>query len=197
MKKNLVITIEREFGSGGHLIGEKLAEALNIPFYDEAIIERAAMKSGFDKDFIEEQEQKINNSLLFNIATSGYYTGGTLHDQIFIAERDAITEIAQAGSCVIVGRCADYILRDKCDCMNVFIHADKDVRVKRVVEEYGVKSNNVSAVIDKTDKQRARHYQYYSDQIWGAAENYHLTLNTSRFTIEQAAAILKNAAEMF
>ena len=86
MKSNLIITISREFGSGGHLIGEKLAEELNVPFYDEAIIERAAMKSGFDKNFIEEQEEKINNSLLFNIATSGYYAGGTLHDQIFIAE---------------------------------------------------------------------------------------------------------------
>ena len=94
MKENLIITIEREFGSGGRFIGQRLANALNIPFYDDAIIERAAMKSGFDKEFIGEQEQKINNSLLFNIATNGYYTGGSLHDQIFIAERDVITEIA-------------------------------------------------------------------------------------------------------
>lgn len=197
MKSNLIITIEREFGSGGHLIGEKLAEQLQIPFYDEAIIERAALKSGFDKNFIEKQEQKINNSLLFNIATSGFYSGGTLHDQIFIAERDAIVEMAQTGACVIVGRCADYILRDKYNCMNIFVHADKEDRVKRVVEEYGVKGENVSAIVDKTDKQRARHYQYYSDQLWGAAENYHLTLNTSRFSIDQAVSILKNVAEMF
>ena len=197
MKSNLIITISREFGSGGHLIGEKLAEELNVPFYDEAIIERAAMKSGFDKNFIEEQEEKINNSLLFNIATSGYYAGGTLHDQIFIAERDAIVEIAQTGACIIVGRCADYILKDRPNCMNVFIHADKDQRLKRVTEEYGIKEGNVSAIIDKTDKQRARHYQYYSDQLWGAAENYHMTLNTSRFTIEPAVKILKDVAEMF
>ena len=134
---------------------------------------------------------------MFNIATSGFYSGGTLHDQIFIAERDAIVEMAQTGACVIVGRCADYILRDKYNCMNIFVHADKEDRVKRVVEEYGVKGENVSAIVDKTDKQRARHYQYYSDQLWGAAENYHLTLNTSRFSIDQAVSILKNVAEMF
>ncbi|MCI8594630.1 MAG: cytidylate kinase-like family protein [Oscillospiraceae bacterium] len=197
MKNNLIITIEREFGSGGHVIGEKLAEALGVPFYDEAIIERAAMKSGFDKEFIEEQEQKINNSLLFNIATNGYYTGGSLHDQIFIAERDTLIEVAQQGACVIVGRCADYILREGYNCLNVFVHAEKEDRIKRVVEEYGVKGNNISSIIDKTDKQRARHYQYYSDQVWGASENYHLTLNTSRFSIEQAVGILKDVAELF
>ena len=196
MKDNLIITIEREFGSGGHIIGEKLAKALGVPFYDEAIIERAAMKSGFDKEFIEEQEQKINNSLLFNIATNGYYTGGSLHDQIFIAERDAIIEIAAAGACVIVGRCADYILREGYNCLNVFVHADKEVRIQRVRDEYGVKANNISSVIDKTDKQRARHYQYYSDQVWGAAENYHMTLNTTLFDLDQAVAILKDVAEM-
>ena len=89
------------------------------------------------------------------------------------------------------------VLRDKYNCMNIFVHADKEDRVKRVVEEYGVKGENVSAIVDKTDKQRARHYQYYSDQLWGAAENYHLTLNTSRFSIDQAVSILKNVAEMF
>lgn len=197
MKEKTIITISREYGSGGRRIGEKLALALGIPYCDKAIIDMAAQKSGFDPEFIASQEQKVTGSLLFTLATTGYYTGESLHDQIFRAECHAILEMAVQGSCVMVGRCADYILKGKFDCFNVFIHADEEFCRARAITEYGVKPAEAAKVIEKINRQRARHYQYYSQQVWGAAKNYHMTLDSGRFGIDGSVEILKSMAELF
>ncbi len=203
MKNNLVITISREFGSGGREIGEKLAMELGIPYYDKQIIDKAAKETGFCAEFIEKEEQRVTNSLLFNLATNAYSLGNimgggynqSLSDQVFQAEAKVIKDLASEGACVIVGRCADYILKNQFPCFNVFICADFDKRCERAVNKYGIKKENANDVVKKTDKARIRHNQFYGSQDWGDARNYDLTVNSGTVGIENAVQILKAAIE--
>ncbi len=204
MKNNLIITVSREFGSGGREIGEKLAMELGIPYYDKIIIDKAAKETGFCAEFIEKEEQKVTSSLLFNLATNNYPLGNiashysqSLSDQVFQAEAKVIKDLAQEGSCVIVGRCADYILKDKFPCFNIFICADFDKRCERAVEKYGINKNNAKDVVKKTDKARIRHNQFYGSQDWGDARNYDITINSGTVGIDNAIAILKAAIENY
>lgn len=204
MKNNLIITISREYGSGGREIGEKLAMELGIPFYDKAIIDKAAKETGFCAEFIEKEEQKVTNSLLFNLATNTYtfgnmvsHYGQSLSDQVFQAEAKIIKELASEGSCVIVGRCADYILKNQFPCFNVFICADFDFRCERAMKIDSVPKNEVNDVVRKKDKARIRHNQFYGSQDWGDARNYDITVNSGKLGIENTIEILKAAIENY
>ncbi len=175
--KDFVIAIAREFGSGGRIIGELLAQELKVPFYDKELVALAAEESGFAEDFIQEMEQKRRIDFLNNM----YMTSQELplSEQVFLAQSKAIEEIAKTQSCVIVGRCADYVLRDKKNCIRVFIHSPLEVRIKRVKEEYHIDKPNLHDYVKKTDKNRGTYYNYFTQEKWGDIKNYHLTIDSS------------------
>ena len=190
---NTIITISREYGSGGRFVGKLLADELGIPFYDKEIIAMASEDSGFAQEFIKENEQKMKG--LSSVAFTAGMWGGNLvsnfenvESKIYACEADAIEKIAKQGACVIVGRCADYVLKDKCKCLNVFIHADMPSRVERVIKVFKRTDDQKKAerMIKENDRMRARHYRYYTDNEWGDAKNYHITLNTSAIGVEEA-----------
>lgn len=196
---NLIITISREFGSGGREIGEKVAKKLGINYYDKAIIDKAAQSCGLSPEFIEKEEQTFSNSILFNLATSGgqFGVGGTsLVDRIYVSESKAIKEFAEQGPCVIVGRCADYVLRDS-NCFNVFVYADESFKSKRIVSDYGFEQKQAMKLIKTRDKTRARHYNYYCDRLWGDRKNYHLMVNSSAFGVDKAVDLIIDSAQKF
>ena len=176
-----IITISREFGSGGHSIGEQVAKELDIPFYDGEIVNRVASESGYTKELIEEQGEHTNASdKWFNISTASAMYFQSPQDEIFLAQRKVILECAQKGSCVIVGRCSDYILKsENIFAIHVLIHADMPHRIQRVRERYGeIEEVSVKKRIQKKDKQRRTYYRYYTDQHWGDYENYDLALDS-------------------
>jgi len=197
---NTIITISRQYGSGGRFVGKLLAEELNIPFYDKEIIAMASEDSGFAQEFIKENEQKMKGISSFAF-TSGMWGGNLVNNfeniesKIYACEADAIEKIAKNGPCVIVGRCADYVLKDKYKCLDVFIHADMKDRVERVINIYRRTDDPKKAerLIKENDRMRARHYRYYTDSEWGASDNYHITLNSTVIGVENCAKILKEA----
>jgi len=189
-----VITIAREYGSGGRLIGERLAKSLDIPFYDKELILMAAKKSGLSEEYIRRTEQIKSASFLYSL----YMTSQVLpmSDQIFLVQSKIIRELAEKGPCVIVGRCADYVLRNMDNCLNVFIHAPIDERIRRAADEYKDESANMEDYIHKQDKKRASYYNYFSQNKWGNVHNYHLSIN-STLGVEQAAKLIEDAARTF
>ncbi len=202
MDKKVIITISREFGSGGRLIGKKVAALLGIDFYDRTIMEMSAEKSGLAVSFVENTEQKIKNKFLHNLAFGGYYMGAdvtstqlSLPDKLFIATCDIIRQLADKGSCVIVGRCADYVLKDRDDVINIFIYADMEHKVKRAIEQYELKPDRAANEVAKNDKHRANHYNYYTEQKWGKKSNYHLCLNSGFLGIDNTAQIIADAVK--
>ncbi len=196
--KNTVICISREFGSGGRVIGQAVAEGLGIPFYDRSIIDRAAEATGLSAEFIEQEEQRFNNSMLFNLSMGGHTvtaSGVAFSNRVFEAESEIIRELAEKGSCVIVGRCADYVLREHPDLFSVFICADIDYRMKRAVSEYGLPADRAEKAVRNKDKQRARHYHFYSDRNWGAKEHYDMILSSSSLGMELCADLIAQAVK--
>lgn len=198
MKDKLVITISREFGSGGREIGEIISAKLNIPFFDREIIIKAAEDSGLSEEYIEKEEQKVSSGLLLSLSNGGYITEECrpLSDKIYVAQANAIKGYAENGSCVIVGRCADHILKDHSDCLNVFIHAGRNFKVDRIMEKYSLDKSAAERKIKESDKRRKSHYRYYTSKEWGNIENYHLCLNSGELGIEKTAEIIIAAAEM-
>ncbi|HIY73914.1 AAA family ATPase [Intestinimonas butyriciproducens] len=172
-----VITIGRQFGSGGRIVAQRVAESLRIPFYDKAVIDLAAKETGLSEEFIRQAEQKKTSSFLYNLYMSTQNL--PVSDQVFIAESDVIRKVAAVGPCVIVGRCADYVLRNQEGVLNLFIHAPLDERIFRAKEEYKVEAADVRAYVLKQDKRRAAFYEHFSDRVWGKAENYHLAINST------------------
>ena len=200
--KNLIITISRQYGSGGRKIGQRLSEELGIPFYDSEIIDLAAKESGLAADFIRGQEQQLTQSLLFSIVTNFTSNAGafnpnmlSLSDQVYLAEAKAIRSLADKGSCVMVGRCADWVLEKDYDVLRVFVCAPIETRCKRAVEEYGDKAENIQKAVQNIDKQRARYCQHYCDKAWEDAGNYDLCLNSGTISLDQCVAIIKGAYE--
>lgn len=198
-----VITISREFGTGARTIGQKLAEELGFAYYDRAIIQMAAEKSGLSPDFIAQNEEKANNTFLFNIATSAYISSGInlqytvpVNDRAFIAQSDVIREVASKGDCVIIGRCANYVLSEHPDIMRVFIRAEKPERIARCVNEYGYDPKTVEAEINKIDKGRASYYKYYTGSAWKDMDSYDVCINTSKADIDDAVKTLVNLAKI-
>ena len=201
MKKR-IITISRQNGSGGRYIGEQLAKALNIPCYDEKLMDMVAKESGFALDFVEEKGERITGSLLFNIASSLTYAnniftgnGVSLQDEIYFIQNRIIKDLAEKEPCVIVGRCADYVLRDREDCLHVFIVADEKSKLERAVKYYGLSEKAAASVLKKKDTARYNHYKYYTDQEWGMASNYDLCLNSGLLGIEGCVKTIQDVLE--
>lgn len=173
-----VITVGREYGSGGRLIAQKAAEALGIPFFDRSIINMAAEETGLSADFIRRTEQQKTSSFLYNLYMSTQSL--PVNDQVFIAQSEVIRRVAAEGPCIIVGRCADYVLRNQSDvdALNLFIHAPMEGRIRRVREEYKVQAPDLRLYILKQDKNRAAYYEHFTDGQWGKAQNYHLAVSS-------------------
>ncbi|MDO4517911.1 MAG: cytidylate kinase-like family protein [Bacillota bacterium] len=179
-----VITISREYGSGGRIIGRKLAEKLGVPYYDkDTINRRIAEESGFDINMLDGQEKKAKNSFLYSLA-SAMGAGDTgpeslsINERLFLAQFDTIRKIAEEGSCVIVGRCADYILRGLPYATNVFIYAEEADKIKRAVEQYGDSESQVKKIMREADKARANYYSYHTGRKWGAHVNFNLSIDS-------------------
>lgn len=178
-----IITISREFGSGGHSIGQKVAEKLNLNFYDQALLEKIAQETGLSKEYIENSEYApARNSLLFNIVVNRSltnYAEPSLADMVYFAQTKIIQKITEKENCVIVGRCSDYILRDRKDALHVFIYADLDSRSKRILERYGEIDKPILKRIEDKDARRKIYYSHYTDRPWGVPQNYHVSLSSS------------------
>ena len=189
-----VITISREFGSGGHTIGLKVAEALGIPFYDKTIVSETAQKSGFSEEFIAEKGEYIDRfpSLALNRYSAVY---ATPQDHVFLIQRQIILDAAKS-PCVIVGRCADYILSGtKTELLKVFIHADDACRAERVERRYGKTEVDIVKRLHDKDKRRKFYYRYYTESEWGDYRNYHLSLDSGFLGEAQCVSIIVDAVK--
>lgn len=181
-KQNICIVIGRQYGSGGHEIGKKLAEKLGFQFYDREIIQMTAGSTGYTPQYISQNEENMTNSFLYDLVNQVYAYStekDAPKDHIFETESEVIRNLAQKGNCVIVGRCADYVLREQPNCLRIFLHAPISYRVKRVMQSENLEEKEARAKIHQSDKARADNYRYYTHQIWGLASNYQLTLDTS------------------
>lgn len=189
------ITIGRQFGSGGREIGKKVAEALGVPYYDKELLVVAAQESGLSHQFLESYDEKPTNSFFYSLVMGqqNLLTGpqGTTVEQMAAkAQREAVMAVAAKGSCVIVGRCADYFLRDQAGLVRVFICADWDERVQRVVRRDGVSEKEAQEKMRRMDKTRASYYSFHTDRKWGAAESYDLCVNSSRRGVEGTTQLI-------
>lgn len=191
---NKIITISRQYASGGREIGEKLAKHYGIPFYDNDLITLAAKQSGFTEKIFNHAEEKASNSLIYSIAmglnafgAQGYGADAmTIDDQVFLAQSSIIRKVAAEGPCVIIGRCADYVLREKRNVVNVFVWADISSRIKRAVEVYDMPQPKAEENIIKVDKKRANYYNYHSDKKWGKADTYNITIKSDDIGIDNS-----------
>lgn len=192
---NSVITISRQYGSGGRFIAKKLAEKLGIPFYDNEIITMAAKESGYAESMFEKAEQVSTHSLLYSLSMFGTAAGVyglPLSDKVYLVQSDIIKECAAKGPCVIVGRCSDYVLKDMNNLINFYLYSDIESRVKRVKKYYENDAKDVEEDILRRDKKRATYYNYYTTQRWGAIENYHLAIHTDAVGIDGCVDILES-----
>ena len=191
---NKIITISRQYGSGGREIGQKLAKHYDIPFYDNEIITRAAKESGFAEETFARAEDKATNSLLYSLAMgiNVYgnqdfgFSGLSLDDGIFLAQSDVIRKVAEEGPCIIVGRCADYVLKEREDVVNLFIKAAMSFRIERAVSEYNIEENKAADVILKNDKRRGNYYNYHVGEKWTDLNNYDLVVRSDLSGIDNA-----------
>lgn len=185
--KKFVITVSREYGSGGRRIGRLVAEKLGVNFYDGELLSLVAKESGYTEEFVRQNDQKKTQSLLYHL-----YIGSQIlpaSDMIFIAQSRVIKDLYAKESCVIVGRCADYILRGKENVINIFVHAPLESRVARVRDGYGEKADNYKAYVMKKDKSRVAYYNYFADDAWGKAQTYDISIN-SDIGIEKSVDII-------
>ena len=202
---NTIITIGRQFGSAGHEIGERLAKDYGIPYYDKELLTRAAKESGFCEEMIKNHDERPTNSFLYNLVMDTYsfgYNSSAFVDmpishKVFLTQFDAIKKIADEGPCVIVGRCADYALADYKNAVHVFIHADEEFKVKRVMERFDISEQKAKEMMIKKDKQRQSYYNYYSTKKWGRAESYNLTINSSILGVDGTVKLIKQFVEDF
>ena len=186
---NHIITVSREFGSGGRTVGKKVAEQLGIPCYDSELIQKIAEESGFAENYVKEAGEYTPGGFLAS-ALSNRAFGPTNEDILWEIQCRVISELAEKGPCVIVGRCADYILQDKAKCLKVFIHADMAFRAKRIVEVYGEREQSPEQRLHDKDKRRAAYHRFYTNMKWGYAQNYHITLDSGELGIDKCADII-------
>lgn len=201
--KSTIFTLSRQYGSGGHEIGEKLAKKLDIPFYDNELIALAAQKSGVSKEIFEQVDEKPTNSFLYSLAMGSFNLGGlsgytemSINDKLFIAQSEVIEDAANKGSCVIVGRCANYVLRERSNCVNVFCYGDMEDRIKRVQALSGLPRQKAQDTISRKDKTAANFYNYYTNQKWSDPQNYDLLINTSRLSIDETVNLIIRYEQM-
>ena len=195
-----IITISREFGSGGRTVGRMIAERLGIPFYDKELVDQVALESGFAPKFVEEHGEHSPGSSLFSYAfipqgVPGVMNGLSTADFLWNIQCNVILQLADKGPCVIVGRNADYILKDRDDCLHAYIHADMDFRADRIVRLYGESEKSPQARLQEKDKRRRVNYQHYTGRSWGQAQNYDICLNSGRLGVEQCADIIIGMVE--
>ncbi len=198
-----IITIGRQFGSGGHALGEMLAKELNIPIYDKELVELAAKKSDISLEAVKEIDERATNSLLYSVVMGNWGTRGLnvplyyempLNDKLFIAQSKIIKELADQGDCIVVGRCADYVLEEtEHDVLSVFIYANMEDKIKYSVEHLNVKKEKAKETIQKKDKQRKTYYDYYTNKKWGDLSSYDLCINVSKLGFEKATQMLVDA----
>lgn len=187
-----IITIGRQYGSGGREIGKKVADKLGIAFYDKELLARAAKESGISEEMIRNHDEIPSNSFLYGIAMDTLGLGLSndassdlpIGQRVFLAQFDAVKAIAEEGACVIVGRCADYALRDNSNCLNIFIFADEDTKAARISQLYNMSEADAKKACVKVDKKRQSYYNYYSDKKWGRADSYDLCLNSGKLGID-------------
>ena len=189
LSKNMVITISREYGSGGRYIGRLIADKLGIKLYDKDFIARVAQETGLSEEFIESNEQKRN---ALDSLNSGYYYGLNSADELFVKETELIKEIANKESCVIIGRCANFVLKDKKNVVKVFIYSNMNDKIKRATEYYGLDANKAEKEINRINKLRANHYKYYTDNEWRDSSNYDLFINSDELGVEKTADLICN-----
>ena len=192
MNETFIINIGRQLGSGGRQIGEKLSTEFGIGFYDKELIKLASKESGLGKEFFEKADEKSSYSFLSgliglrtNVNNEVYINNYLTNETFFKIQSDVIRDLAQKESCVFVGRCADYILRNHPRCINVFITADTEDRIKRVAQTYQLSLDKAQELIAKTDKKRSEYYNFYSNKVWGEAKSYHLCINSSVLGIDE------------
>ena len=199
MSSKRIITITRQYGSGGHDIGKALAKALGIGFYDKELISLAAKESGIAPEVFEKADEKPANSLLYSLSVGLYNYGNGLsnpmddlpvNDKLYLLQHKIIKEKAESESFVIVGRCADYILKDHPGVVKVFIYADIESRIRRAISRHDIEPARAKQAIIKTDKNRANYYSFYSGQKWGQVENYDLCINTTKLDVDQAVKLI-------
>lgn len=193
-----IVTITRQYGSGGHDIGKALADRLNIPFYDKELISLAAKESGVCPQIFENVDERATNSLLYSLSVGLYNYGNgfssmgdlPVNDRLYILQHKIIKELAEKGPMVVVGRCADYVLKDNSNAVKIFIYADIDSRIKRAVERNDIDPARAKQAVLKADKNRANYYSFYSGKKWGVADNYDLCINSTHISTEQAVDII-------
>ena len=202
---NTIITIGRQFGSGGHEIGSKLAEKLDIKLYDKNLIKIAAKESGLCPEILENNDERPTSSFLYNLVMDTYSFGITnsnyvdmpLSHKVFLAQFETIKKLAEEGPCVIVGRCADYALNDFDNVLNIFIYSEFEKRVSRISEKYQISEKEAKDMISKKDKQRASYYNYYSTKKWGKAETYNLCIDSSILGVDGTVELLTQFVQDF
>lgn len=204
MNNKCVITIGRQFGSGGRAIGEKLAKKLGIDFYDKELISIAAKESDISPEVFNDVDETAANSLLYSLSMGLYSFGNgplamgdlPINDKLYLLQHQIIKDLATKGPCVIVGRCADYVLKDNPHCVNIFIHADMEYRKKRAVVVHNIEEKRAEHIINKTDKTRANYYSFYSGQKWGQPQNYDLCIDSSKLSDDQIVDLIYKYVEL-
>ncbi|MBE6301994.1 MAG: cytidylate kinase-like family protein [Parabacteroides distasonis] len=202
MDNKIILTIGRQFASGGREIGKKLAEALNIAYYDKELMTLAAKESGLCEDCFEQADERASSGLSYAF-TMGYsymgmfppYADVLSNDRLFLYQSEAIRKLANEGSCVIVGRCADYILRDNPNCLSFFIHNTKENRIQRIIETQDLTVEQAKELMTKTDKSRASYYNYYTNKEWGVASSYNFSIDVSVLGVDESVEFIKNFVE--
>ena len=195
---HLIITISREYGSGGREIGRQLASRLGIAYYDKKLIIQEEKKSGIDENLFDNVEERANDSLIYSLAMGLYASANhtvniadlTMNDRIYKVQSDVIKQVASEGPCVIVGRCADHILRGLPNCVNLFIHASMENRARRAIEVYKQPEDGILDLLVRMDKRRRSYHNYYSDEKWGDAHSYHISLDSGVIGIEAAVEVI-------
>ncbi len=199
MEDKIILTIGRQFGSGGREIGQKLAKALGIAYYDKELMVEAAKESGLNQEFFEKADERASSGLAYAF-TMGYFNMGTFapyndilsNDRLFKYQSDAIRKLAAEKSCVIIGRCADYILRDDPACSSFFIHTTAEHRIQRIVGRQNVTVEQAKELMEKTDKSRAAYYNYYTNKEWGVASSYNFSIDVSVLGVDETVAFIKS-----
>ncbi len=204
MAVKTIVTVGRQYGSGGRYVAKLLAEKLGIPYYDKELMAEVSRDSGICKELLDEHDEKNTRSFLFSMMSgspafgdnSSMYMDMPLNHRIFLAQFDTIRRLAGEGPCVIVGRCADYVLRDEPHTLNVFIKASKESRIERMIRYYGTDPLKAEEVLKKADKQRAAYYNYYATNNWGDVDNYDLCVDTGTLGIDGAVDMIAKCVEI-
>ena len=204
MSDNLIITIGRECGSGGRHIGQALAEKLGVKCYDKELLNLAAKESGLCKELFETHDEKPTSSFLYSLVMDTYsmngaasgYTEMPLNYKVFLAQFNAIKQIAKEGPCVMIGRCADYALADFDNCFSVFFHADLQTRIRRIAKIYDLTDAKAKDRIIKTDKKRSSYYNYYTSKRWGDADSYDLCIDSGKMGVDGSVELVLNAIQL-